>query len=126
MYQKIFIPLMMINNNVYTFVSGIFISLSTNIFTSLCFEKNDFYDKWFMYIATAVFLLASVLCMYLAAKLSRFQNYIIDKHITNYTGKVNIILEATKKEKNKWVIIYICFVILVIIGIGLIALNFVY
>lgn len=126
MYRKICVPLMMINNNVYSFISGIFVSLSINIFTSLCVERYGFNDKWFMYLAALVFLLTSILCMYLTAKLSRFQSYIIDKHIVDYEGKVGIILEATQTNKGKWILIYFCFSLLIIIGSGLLTFNFVY
>lgn len=126
MYRKICVPLMMINNNVYSFISGIFVSLAINIFTSLCIERCGLNDRWFMYLAVLVFLLTSILCMYLAAKLSRFQSYIIDKHIVNYEEKIGIILEATQVNKSKWILIYFCSVLLTIIGSGLLAFNFVY
>lgn len=126
MYSKICVPLMMINNNVYSFISGIFVSLSINIFTSLCVERFGLNDKWFMYLAALVFLLTSILCMYLAAKISRFQSYIIDKHIVDYEKKIEIILEATQNNKSKWILIYFCFALLIIIGSGLLTFNFVY
>lgn len=126
MYRKICVPLMMINNNVYSFISGIFVSLSINIFTSLCIERCGLNDRWFMYLAVLVFLLTSILCMYLAAKLSRFQSYIIDKNIVNYEEKIGIILEATQVNKSKWILIYFCSALLTIIGSGLLAFNFVY
>ncbi|MBE5884790.1 MAG: hypothetical protein E7284_00075 [Lachnospiraceae bacterium] len=125
MYKKIFVPLMLINNNVYTFVSGIFISLSINIFTSLCFEKSKLYNSWFMYLASLVFLVASALCMYLATKLSKFQNYIIEKRVMDYEKKKSIVLDATKKVHTKWVVTYICTVLMVIVGILLLVFNFV-
>ena len=105
MYRKICVPLMMIDNNVYSFISGIFVSLSINIFTSLCIERYGLNDKWFMYLAALVFLLTSILCMCFAARLSRFQSYIIDKRIVDYEGKIDIILEATQNNKNKWILI---------------------
>ncbi len=126
MYRKICVPLMMINNNIYSFISGIFVSLSINIFTSLCVERCGLNDKWFMYLAALVFLLTSILFMYLSAKLSRFQSYIIDKHIADYEGKVGIILEATQTNKNKWILIYFCSALLIISGGGLLTFNFVY
>ena len=126
MYRKICVPLMMIDNNVYSFISGIFVSLSINIFTSLCIERYGLNDKWFMYLAALVFLLTSILCMCFAARLSRFQSYIIDKRIVDYEGKIDIILEATQNNKNKWILIFSCFALLIIIGIGLLAFNFIY
>lgn len=116
---------MLINNNVYTFISGILVSLSINIFTSLCFEKSGLCASWFMYLATIVFLSASALCMYLAAKLSRFQNYIIEKHIADYESKKSIVLDATKDKETKWIIVYICTALMVIVGVSLLVFNFI-
>mgnify|MGYP001436650578 CR=1 FL=1 len=125
MYKKIFVPLMLINNNVYTFLSGIFVSLSINIFTSLCFEKSSVYDGWFMYLSSLMLLLASTLCMYLAVKLSKFQNYIIEKRIIDYENKKSIVLDATNKMHSKYVITYICTIVTVICGTSLLVFNFV-
>ena len=125
MYRRICIPLMLINNNVYTFISGILVSLSINIFTSLCFEKSSLCANWFMYLATIVFLFASALCMYLAAKLSRFQNYIIEKHITEYESKKSIVLDATKDKGTKWITVYICTALMVIDGVSLLVFKFI-
>lgn len=116
---------MLVNSNVYTFMSGIFVSLSINIFTNLCFEKRGFFSTWHMYFATIVLLLASALCMYLAAKLSRFQNYIIEKHITEYENKREIVLDAAKDNKTKWIITYACTVCMVIVGAILLVFNFI-
>ena len=124
MYTKICISLMLINNNIYTFISGILVSLSINIFTNLCFEKSSLCDSWFMYLATIAFLFSSALCMFLAAKLSKFQNYIIEKNITDYERKKSIVLDATKDKKAKWVIAYLCTVIMVVVGTGLLVINF--
>lgn len=125
MYKKICIPLMLINNNVYTFLSGILVSLSINIFTSLCFEKSSLCGSWFMYLASMVFLFASALFMYLATKLSRFQNYIIEKRISDYDSKKSIVLDATKKEHIKWIVIYVCEAVLVIGGVVLLVFSFI-
>ena len=78
-----------------------------------------------MYLASMVFLLASALFMYLAAKLSRFQNYIIEKRIIDYDSKKSIVLDATKKEHTKWIVIYVCEAVLVIGGVILLVFNFI-
>lgn len=125
MYKKIYIPLMLINNNVYTFISGILVSLSINIFTNLCCEKSSLHTHWFMYLATIAFLLSSALFMYLAAKLSRFQKYIYDMGIADYEKKKSIAFDATKSQKTKWIIIYVDIVLSILIGVGLLVVNFV-
>ena len=78
-----------------------------------------------MYLASIVFVLASALFMYLAAKLSRFQNYIIEKRIIGYDNKKSIVLDATEKEHTKWVVSYICVSIMLICGIILLVFNFI-
>lgn len=125
MYKKIWVPLMLINNNVYTFISGIFVSLSINIFTSLCLEKSSLCVRWYMYLATIFFLAASALCMYLAAKLSGFQNYIIEKHIMDYENKKSIVLDATKDKQIKWIMIYFSTVLIFMAGVVLLVFNFI-
>lgn len=125
LYEKICVPLMLVNNNVYTFISGILVALSVNIFTSLCFEKADVYNYWHLYLSTLIFLSTSALCMYFAAKLSRFQNYIIEKRIINYSKKREIVLEATQNAYVKWIIIYIVQIIAFVFGIILLILNFI-
>lgn len=67
-YERICIPLMQINNNVYTFLSGILISLSTNIFTTLCFEKFELAKQWHIYLATLLFAASGAICIFLATK----------------------------------------------------------
>ncbi len=125
MYKKIFVPLMLIDNNVYTFISGILVSLATNIFTSLCFEKIGFYTNGFMYIASLAFLISSALCMYISVKLSTFQNYIIEKRISDYEAKKIIVLDATKAIHLKWVIIYIITMFFSICGVLFLVFDFV-
>lgn len=125
MYKRVFVPLMLINNNVYTFVSGILVSLSINIFTNLCFAKSSLYTNWFLYLATIVFLLASALCMYLAAKLSGFQSYITVKRYTEYKDKETIVLGATKNKEKTWIMTYLFTVFMVISGGVLLVFNFI-
>lgn len=125
MYKRVFVPLMLINNNVYTFVSGILISLSINIFTNLCFAKSSLYTNWFLYLATIVFLLASALCMYIAAKISGFQSYIAVKRYTEYKDKETIVLDATKSKEKKWIRTYLFTVFMVISGVVLLVFNFI-
>lgn len=115
---------MMINNNVYTFLSGILVSLSINIFTSLCFEKGSFCSNWFLYLASVIFLLTSALCMHLAAKISKFQNYIIEKRIIDYESKQAIVIDATKQAYIKWIVLYACIFLMSFSGIILLAFNF--
>jgi len=125
LYEKVCVPLMLISNNVYTFISGIFVALSVNIFTSLCFEKSSIYSSWHLYLSTLIFLFVSALCIYLATRLSGFQNYIIQKCIIDYSKKRKIAVEATQSEYVKLTLIYILLLIMFIFGVALLILNFV-
>lgn len=125
MYRKILVPFMLVNNSVYTFISGILVSLSVNIFTSLCFEKSSFCSSWYMYVASLAFLFSSASCMFVSAKLTRFQNYIIEKRITDFEMKKNIVLDATKGSRVNWTITYICTVLFFSSGIIFLVFNFI-
>ena len=123
-YNRICVPLMLINNNVYTFISGILVALSINIFTSLCTARTDFTKGLYLYLSTVVFLAASAMCMYLAVSISRFQNYIIEKRIVDYDKRKGIVLDATRNELYKWVIMFLITIFAIWIGIGLLGMNF--
>jgi hypothetical protein len=125
LFKKVSVPLMMIHNNVYVFLSGIFVSLSINIFTSLCFERASLSKHWHLYLATLFFLLASALFMYIAAKISKFQNYIIEKRVIEHSKKHDIIIDATKNNRVKWVIIFALIVFIIIVGAVLLVMNFI-
>lgn len=125
LYAKVCVPLMLISNNVYTFISGIFVALSINIFTSLCLEEYSICSSWHLYLSTLIFLFVSALCIYLATRLNGFQNYIIQKCIIDYTKKQKIAVEATQREYVKFTLIYILLLIMFIFGVALLILNFV-
>jgi hypothetical protein len=114
MYQKVCIPLMQIDSNVYAFLSGILVSLSTNIFTTLCFESvNQPYTRYY-YISTLLLTIASALCMYISVKVAKFQSFIAAKNITDINKKISIILDITEKRKKRWIACYSLFIILLI------------
>ena len=109
-YERICIPLMQINNNVYTFLSGILISLSTNIFTTLCFEKFELAKQWHIYLATLLFTASGAICLFLATKMTPYQNYIISKQIIDLSERRNVIRDAT--YGRKWIWLLSCFALL--------------
>lgn len=100
---------MKINNNVYTFLSGIFISVATDLFTSLCFEQFAPQTQWPIYISIVAFAITSAMLIYFATKLSRVQNYISEHQ--NIKDKNQILIESTKDKSTIWFLTYILCII---------------
>ena len=122
-YERICIPLMQINNNVYTFLSGILISLSTNIFTTLCFEKFELAKQWHIYLATLLFAASGAICIFLATKMTPYQNYIISKQIIDLSERRNVIRDTTSEKKRTWVF-YFVLVVTTLAGTVLLVVNY--
>lgn len=122
-YTNCCIPMMLINNNIYAFISGILISLSTNIFTSLCFESFDWKQQWCLYLSTIVFMIASAACLYISYKISRFQNYLDVKRIEEKDERHGIVSDVTENDYKSWCIIYMVLILLLIIGAALLIIN---
>ncbi len=123
-YEHICIPLMQINNNVYTFLSGILISLSTNIFTTLCFEKFELAKQWHIYLATLLFAASGAICIFLATKMTPYQNYIISKQIIDLSERRNVIRDATSERKWIWVLSYFVLIVTTLAGTALLVVNY--
>lgn len=123
-YERICIPLMQINNNVYTFLSGILISLSTNIFTTLCFEKFELAKQWHIYLATLLFAASGAICIFLATKMTPCQNYIISKQIIDLSERRNVIRDTTSEKKRTWVFSYFVLVVTTLAGTVLLVVNY--
>ena len=125
MYRKICIPLMQVNSNIYAFLSGILVSLSTNIFTTLCFQPINMFYQWHRYLSTLMLVAAGALCMYISVKVVDFQNYITSKRITDPNEKREIIEDATEMRKKMWVVCYFLFIFLITTGIVMLSLGWV-
>lgn len=124
MFKKICIPLMLINNNVYTFISGIFISLSTNIITTLCFEKYES-RQIFLYVSSILFAVSGAYCIFLATKISGFQNFIMNKpKILSKDEQYQIVFDIEMENSNKWIWRYICLILSTFVGIVLLLINY--
>jgi len=100
-YIKACIPLLQINSNFYAFISGILVSLSTNIFTSL---------------STILFIIAGALCMVISSKVVNFQSYIFSRQITDIKEKIEIISDATKSQKMMWITFFSLLLLSIIAG----------
>lgn len=123
-YERICIPLMQINNNVYTFLSGILISLSTNIFTTLCFKEFDLAKQWHMYLATLLFATSGATCIFLATKMTPYQNYLFSKQIIDLSARRDVIKDATSGKKWTWVFSFLVLIITSLAGVALLVVNY--
>ena len=125
-YKKICLPLMLIDNNVYTFLSGILISLSTNIFTTLCFEKLEIVTQWHLYLSVLLYLISGALCIYLATKMTGYQNYIYSKQIISVKEKKSIIKDVTGDDKAMWCISFLICIVTLILGTVFLFINYLF
>ncbi len=122
-FQKICIPLMLVDNNVYAFLSGILISLSTNIFTSLCFEPFNIKTQWHLYISSLMLLISGAIKMFLTVKITKYQDYFISKQIRDTVEKRKIVIDITKSNYVKWTLAYIVLITSLILGLCLVSIN---
>lgn len=122
-FKKICIPLMLVDNNVYAFLSGILISLSTNIFTSLCFEDFNIKTQWHLYISSFMLLISGAIKMFLAVKITRYQDYFISKQIRDTAEKRKIVIDITNSNYVKWTLAYIVLIISLILSLCLVSIN---
>lgn len=106
-------------------MSGIAISLSTNIFTTICIDDISNYSQWNLFVSTIAFAIASATLLYMVAKMSGFQGF-LDNTTENFdtNWKDTIILDATKEDDRKWVIRFFALFIFLIIGIVFLATDF--
>lgn len=123
-YERCCVALMLIDNNVYTFISGILISLATNIFTTLCFEKFDIFGQWHLYISTVMYAISGAICILIATKTTAFQNYIYNKQILDLAEKRQIVIDVTKKDERKWIFRFALLFVSLISGTVLLAINY--
>ncbi|PKO03851.1 MAG: hypothetical protein CVU43_00610 [Chloroflexi bacterium HGW-Chloroflexi-5] len=115
-YIKACIPLLQINSNFYAFISGILVSLSTNIFTSLSLSDFDLKTQKFPYLSTILFIIAGALCMVISSKVVNFQSYIFSRQITDIKEKIEIISDATKSQKMMWITFFSLLLLSIIAG----------
>ncbi len=118
-YEKICIPLIKVNSNVYVFFSGILMSLSINIFTTLCFDEINFYNQWLKYFMAFSILISSALCMIISLRVVNIQNYFLTKQIIDDDEKTDIIKDLTKNKVGVWVSHYSFLSICLFLGIVL-------
>lgn len=115
--SRLYLPWLQIDNNIYSFMSGIFVSLATNVFTTLCFEKYDWAEQWHYYLATIMFLIASALCLYLATKLNGVQNYINNNPRIQHKDRKQCLLDVANENQLRWFVAFSGLLASVILGV---------
>lgn len=116
-YEKVCIPLIKVNSNIYVFFSGILMSLSVNIFTTLCFDELIFYNQWLKYFSSLSLLISSAMCMVISVMVINIQNYFFAEKIIDDKEKNDIIYDLTSQRIDKWIVYYTAFFISFFIGI---------
>jgi hypothetical protein len=134
MFKLICVPLLQINSNFYSFLSGIMVSLSTAILFSLCSEPLDLSIQWHQFISLILFLITGIFCMSVATRTARFQNYLYKENIVEKERCTQIIEELTycslttksyKKNRFKWLFTYICLFVSLFLAFGSLMLNWI-
>lgn len=123
-FKSICIPLMLINYNVYTFISGILLSLSTGIFTTLCFDKISFYEGWNLYASSMMYLVSGAVCIYVATKTTSYHNYISSKNVIKLEEKQSILNDFELSKYKVWVWIFIVLLATLLYGTVFLFINF--
>lgn len=123
-FSVICFPLLRINNNIYTFFSGIAISLSTNLFSTICIDGIHYCEQWNLYVASIVFATVSALLLFISAKLSGVQEFLrTSGKDYDHNLQKSILEEATSGEYTKWVLRYFFLLSLLVAGIILLAIE---
>ena len=125
LFKYICVPLILINNNVYTFISGILLSLSTGMITTLCYEKTDYFDSWHLYCSSFNYIIAGALFIYVASQITSYQNYISSKQIVEKTAQQSIINDFEAHRSSFWVIIFCCLFFTLVSGTVFLFLNYI-
>lgn len=127
--KKIFnsacISLMLINNNVYTFISGILLSLSTGMVTTLCFEKTSFFESWHLYTSSIIYTISGALLIYIATRITTYQNYIASKQIVDRKTQHEIIVDFEGRRYRFWVCMFSGVILTLVLGTILLFLNYI-
>ena len=122
--SRIYLPWLQVDNNIYSFMSGIFVSLATNVFTTLCFEKYNWAEQWHYYLATLMFVIASALCLYLATKLNGVQTYINNNPRIQAKDKKQYLLDVANANQVRWFMAFSTLLASVILGVLFLAYSY--
>ena len=134
---KLFSRFMLIHNSVYVFLSGIFISLSTNLLTSLCFEPNNGIGYWCVFATIASSGVSGAMFIVVATELTPVQERIkeileIFRNDDIKNGdplqkkrKKVLIIELTENRVKKWVLLFLVLLLSTMSSIVFTILQFV-
>ena len=124
-FSVICAPLMLINSNVYTFISGIVLSLSTGIITTLCMEKWSFVTSWNLYASSIVYTILGAMLIYVATRVSTYQDYIKDKDIVSYDERKSVLSDHEGYHCVFWVLFFTVMLLSLISGTALLLLKYI-
>ena len=124
-FKDICIPLMLINNNAYTFISGILLSLSTGIITTLCYEKTSFLISWHLYCSSILYTITGALLIYVASQITSYQNYITSKQIIDKVSQKDIICDFEIHRCKFWLFMFTILLLTLLFGTVLLFLNYI-
>ena len=124
-FNHVCISLMLINNNAYTFISGILLSLSTGMVTTLCFEKTPFAESWHLYVSSIIYTISGALFIYVATRITAYQNYIASKQILERKAQHEIIADFESRRYRFWVCMFLGLIVSLISGTVLLFLNYI-
>jgi len=134
MFKIICIPLLQLSSNIYSFFSGVLVSLSTSILIALCYEPFNISIQWNQFISMIMFFLSSISCMVISTRASRIQIYLNKENITEKDKRIQVIEDLThcsvtsefcKKNKIKWLFTYFCLFVSFIIAFFSLMLNWI-
>ena len=124
-FKRLCLPWMLINNNVYTFISGIVLSLSTGTINTLCLEKEPFLATWHLYASSLLYTVAGALLIYVASQITSYQVYNTSKQITDRQKQMETFLDFEEERAARWVWIFLTLFLSFIGGTVFLFLNYV-
>lgn len=132
------LQLMGIDSSVYVFLSGIFISLSTNLLTSVCFVSVDICRDSYFIVIIATSLISGAMFIMIATRLAPIQERMRDilKEFKNQDKKegdplqihrkIKTLCDYTKKNALKWIVLYCILIISTISAIVLTLIKIIF
>ena len=124
LFDRFCLSMMLINDNVYTFISGILLSVSTGVVTTLCMEKTPLGESWHLYLSSLIYTVVGGMLIYITSQVSSYQSYIASKKIVNQLEKKEIIKDFEMHRWKFWVVYFLSMIALMIVGTVLLFLNY--
>ena len=125
LFNAICMPCMFLNNNAYTFISGILLSLSTGTINTLCLEKTAFVRAWHLYASSVLYTVAGALMLYIASRLTAYQAYVTSEKIIDPEERKAIFVDFDGHKEAQWVWIFTALFVTLLGGTVLLFMNYV-